>query len=69
MLRQELAERFWIGHDTGDVASGRGILKAGCTPVGEVIALESGDLRLVPAGSLERAEACEQVFGIPLVTD
>lgn len=69
MLRHEPAERFWIGHDTANIASGRGILKAGCTPVGEVFVLTSGELRLVPAASPERAAACAQVFGISLAAD
>lgn len=38
IIRAELdtAERFWIGHDTGNVASARGIEKAGLPVIGEV---------------------------------
>ncbi len=66
MLEEEDADRFWIGHDLENVASGRGILRAGFRPVGEVYALPGGGLALAPVGPLERARAGADLFGIPV---
>lgn len=68
ILRQDTdAERFWIGHEDGNTASARGILKAGFTPVGEVFQFTDGGRRLMPSGPLDRALACEGVFGVPVM--
>jgi GNAT superfamily N-acetyltransferase len=68
MLAHEVgAERFWIGHDLANVASARGIAKAGFRQVGAVYTLPAGDLALVPAESLEHATAACEQFRIRLV--
>ncbi len=58
------AERFWIGHAPGNVASGNGILKAGFRVAGEVW-IQAGSLVFVPAGDQERAAAAAAIFQIP----
>jgi GNAT superfamily N-acetyltransferase len=60
------AERFWVGHDFGNTPSARGIAKAGLQEVGVVYRQPGGGLTLVPAASLDRAEAASSLFGIPL---
>jgi hypothetical protein len=59
-------ERFWVGHDLPNVASARGITKAGFQEVGVVCRLSSGAFELVPCGSAHRAEAASVLFGIPI---
>lgn len=59
------AERFWIGHDAENSASGRGILKAGFAPAVEM--WTDGAVRwLVGKGPPERAEAAAELFRMPL---
>lgn len=67
------AERFWIGHDLGNRASARGILKAGFQPVNALYLLADGSplLYAYPEASgrppvLERAQAAADLLGIPL---
>ena len=65
ILRQEAdAGRFWIGHDTANVASARGILRAGFQPAGQVYPDAAGSLWYQPSGPRERSDACEALFGI-----
>jgi GNAT superfamily N-acetyltransferase len=64
IMRREVARRFWIGHDDGNDASAKGILRAGFTPIGRVYRSGEDDQRLVPCGHAERAAACEALFGI-----
>jgi GNAT superfamily N-acetyltransferase len=68
ILRAEMDEaaRFWIGHEPGNTASARGILKAGFTHAGDLLLLPGGRLALVPAGPLERARAGADVLGAAL---
>jgi GNAT superfamily N-acetyltransferase len=60
-------ERFWVGHDLENVASARGILKAGFLTVGEVYAV-SGVGPVFAAGDSaapERAGTAAELLGIP----
>jgi GNAT superfamily N-acetyltransferase len=69
MLNQEsAAERFWIGHDRPNVASARGILKAGFHLTVELY-IESGRSYLLPVGPLDRARVAAALLGIPLVKE
>jgi hypothetical protein len=63
------AERFWIGHDLDNVASARGIAKAGFRQVGAVHRLPDGELAMTPAGSIAHAAAACDQFGIRLIED
>lgn len=66
MLRREAdAVHFWIGHDVGNDASARGILKAGFTPVGEAYRDADGALRYARSGDDERARAAQNLLGMP----
>jgi RimJ/RimL family protein N-acetyltransferase len=66
MLRQEAdADRFWIGHDVGNDASARGILKAGFVPVGEAYRSGDGSLRYARSGDDERSRAAQALLGMP----
>jgi hypothetical protein len=68
MLHDEAgAERFWVGHDVPNVASGRGITNAGFQKVGEVYVVE-GDAVYVPLGPDDRAQAAAAMLGLPLIT-
>jgi GNAT superfamily N-acetyltransferase len=60
------ATRFWIGHDAENVASRRGILKAGFGVVGEVWAGAEG-LRLVAHADDERARIAAALLGMPML--
>ena len=60
-------ERFWVGHDLPNVASARGIAKAGFQEVGVVCRQPDGGFMLVPSGSVERATAASAIFGVPVV--
>lgn len=61
------ANRFWVGHDTPNVASGRGIVRAGFQGVGRVHRLSTETLAFVPDGLSQRAEAAAALLGLPLV--
>jgi len=67
--READAERFWVGHDTPNIPSRRGILKAGFQEVGRVYRTAGGGLVLVGVGSIERATAAARLLGIRLLTD
>jgi hypothetical protein len=60
-------ERFWIGHDLENIASARGIVKAGFRQVGMLYALVSGGTQLVPVGPVEQARAGAALLGVPLL--
>jgi hypothetical protein len=72
IVAAEPADRFWVGHDRGNVASARGIVRAGFRTVGVVHRLPGGALCLVPAESteltelVERAAVAAALFGVPL---
>lgn len=61
------AERFWIGHEPHNLASARGILKAGFQKVGELYFLADGGLGLVAEGPVERARPAAAMLGVPLL--
>ena len=60
------ADRFWIGHDQPNVASARGIARAGFAEVGVLFVSDAGDFELVPAAS-PRIAAASALFGIPII--
>lgn len=69
ILRREMedAERFWIGHDRENVASAKGIERAGFPVIGEVW-VRSGEPVLVPRGPRERAKIAAELFRLPMDT-
>jgi len=69
IIKGEGAERFWIGHDWDNVASARGIERAGFQRVGTVYRTDQGVLVLVPCGPAERVTAASSLFGIPVIAD
>jgi GNAT superfamily N-acetyltransferase len=58
------AERFWIGHDVDNVASARGIEKAGLPVIGEVW-LRDGEPVYVGREPRERAEMAAERLKLP----
>lgn len=69
MLRGECgddANRAWIGHAPDNVASARGILKAGFRRVGDVFFAPGGGFNFVPVGPLDRARAGAALLGATL---
>ncbi len=52
-----VAERFWIGHTADNMASRRGILKAGFQEVEALVASSTGSLQIMALGSTARARA------------
>jgi hypothetical protein len=70
ILRQETAAtRFWIGHDQDNVASGRGIARAGFQLVGDGYLRATPPPGLQPRGPLDRVQAAGALFGMPLLPD
>jgi GNAT superfamily N-acetyltransferase len=65
------ARRFWIGHDAGNQASERGILKAGFQLILRLVVTPKGDFKIVPTGPRERVLASPfgQHFGLIQVDD
>lgn len=61
------ADRFWIGHDQPNVASARGIARAGFDEVGVVYTSAAGGFELVPAASPPRIVAASALFGVPVI--
>jgi GNAT superfamily N-acetyltransferase len=70
ILRSEegAASRFWIGYDWDNVASARGVARAGRRVVAEVDRLPSG-LILRGAGPVDRTEALAAVLGVTLARE
>jgi GNAT superfamily N-acetyltransferase len=62
------AERFWVGHDLDNVASARGITKAGFRTTGAVYDIPgAGPVFVTRTGDLtERAGPAAKLLGIPL---
>jgi hypothetical protein len=62
-------ERFWVGHDLGNVASARGILKAGFRTVGAVYDVpDVGPVFVVRDGDVgARAGPAAELLGIALL--
>jgi GNAT superfamily N-acetyltransferase len=69
VLAREEGDRFWIGHDAPNVASARGIQKAGFLRAGLLYWRRDGSLVLVPGTSLQRARAGAALLGVPLEGD
>jgi GNAT superfamily N-acetyltransferase len=70
MLRIESVEneRFWILHEIGNIASERGIAKAGFHLISKVCILRDESVCFMPLDEeIERARAGASVFGLPLV--
>lgn len=63
ILRREMgdAKRFWIGHDRENVASAKGIERAGFPVIGEVW-IQSGKPVFVPRGSTQRARIAAELL-------
>jgi GNAT superfamily N-acetyltransferase len=59
-------ERFWIGHDAPNVASQRGIAKAGFSATVTLYRTADGRFAFVPSGSIERAVATSALLHVPL---
>jgi GNAT superfamily N-acetyltransferase len=66
VARETDGERFWVGHDLPNVASARGIAKAGFGEVGILFRDPDGRYELIPTGPLERAAVASDLFGVPL---
>ncbi|MCX7624224.1 MAG: hypothetical protein N2Z82_10810, partial [Thermomicrobium sp.] len=67
IVRETLdADRFWIGYDAPNVASARGIAKAGFRKVVEIVRLPDGRLALRPVGPPERVTAAARLLGLPV---
>ncbi len=60
------AERFWLGHDLQNLASRRGIAKAGFREVGLLYRQPDGSFILVPNGDLKYATAASELFAVHL---
>jgi len=70
ILRYEAAEaeRFWIGHEPGNAASARGILKAEFEHLGEIMILPGGEMLLAPMSArAERVQAGAAILGARVV--
>lgn len=65
LMTEASSDRFWIGHDIGNAASARGILKAGFSPVGEAYRGPDGVLHYARSGDNERARAAQALLGLP----
>jgi hypothetical protein len=61
------AERFWVLHHRDNVASARGIEKAGFAIVAEITFLAQGGLGLVDASRNGRTTAGADLLGLPVV--
>jgi GNAT superfamily N-acetyltransferase len=67
ILRAEGADiRAWIGHEPGNTASARGILRAGFRCVGHVFRTPAGIFVVTPTGPIERARAGAALLGATL---
>ncbi|HEY4388184.1 MAG TPA: GNAT family N-acetyltransferase [Ktedonobacteraceae bacterium] len=61
-------ERFWIVHQRENIASQRGIARAGFRVASKVYFLNNGKLAfLPPPEEIERARAASTLFGLPLL--
>jgi GNAT superfamily N-acetyltransferase len=67
ILRAEEGGRFWIINAPENVASARGIAKAGFADVGSLAFARAGGVGIAPTGAAERAAAGAAVLGVPLV--
>jgi GNAT superfamily N-acetyltransferase len=67
IIRREMgqAERFWIGHDFDNVASAKGIEKAGLPVIGEVWIRDSKPV-YVPRDPRDRAKEAARLLQLPM---
>lgn len=61
-------ERFWIAYMPGNLASGRGISKAGFQAIGDFHVIENHVAGLTLFDSCERGQTSADVFQLPIVT-
>jgi GNAT superfamily N-acetyltransferase len=66
VLAREAADRFWILHHRDNVASARGIGKAGFRMAAQIHFLDRGGLGLIAAESPGRALAGAKLLGLPI---
>jgi len=64
---EDTAQRFWIGYDAPNVASARGIAKAGFQKICEIVRLPDGTIALLPVGPEARVAAAARLLGLPVV--
>mgnify|MGYP001359646024 CR=1 FL=1 len=67
IVAREGATRYWIGYDEGNLASARGVARAGFVRVGSVLRAGDGGLAFAPDGPPERARAAARLLGLPVV--
>ena len=68
IVQESGVQRFWVGHDLDNVASRRGILKAGFQTVGEIYASEDTGPGFVARGNApERAGKAAELLQLPLI--
>jgi GNAT superfamily N-acetyltransferase len=70
IVGQELADgidRFWIGYEAHNEASGRGIRKAGFRVVGDIVVARGRVAGFVSEEPGERAQAAAELLGLPIV--
>jgi hypothetical protein len=69
ILRAEGGGRFWIINAPENVASARGIARAGFVDVGSLAFARGGGVGIAPTGEHDRTAAGAAVLGVPLVPD
>ncbi|HZQ97331.1 MAG TPA: GNAT family N-acetyltransferase [Chloroflexota bacterium] len=67
ILRAEDRGRFWIINAPENLASARGIARAGFAEVGSLAFARGGRVGIAPTNADERAAAAAAVLGVPLV--
>jgi GNAT superfamily N-acetyltransferase len=72
IVRQELdngIDRFWIGYEAHNEASGRGIKKAGFAVVGDLVVARGRVAGLTIEDDGERVRSITDLFDLPIVDD
>lgn len=64
VTRDLAAERFWLGHDMGNLPSWRGIARAGFRDVGALYRQPDGSFILIPTQPGDFAAAAAALFAI-----
>lgn len=65
LAHEEDVERFWVGHDFSNVASGRGILRSGFQLVGKLYPENDGFV-LAPIDNPERTRLAASILGVSM---
>jgi hypothetical protein len=60
------AERFWIGHDVGNDASARGIIRAGFRSTGTLYRQQNRAFVLIAEGPVDRVRAAAALLDVPV---